>query len=109
MTGSVSLDVTAKRFLMVAHAIFSLGCVLQVLGLILYGPQSTLFLEGLALSLFALYVSLFEGAVLLAYRRLHFSMKIQTVISESSIFFHLLFLGLTHGVTYEFLAGPISG
>jgi hypothetical protein len=96
------VEVTAKRTLLFAHVVFALAVVIQMVGLTLHGAKSTMFLEGLALSLFALWVSFFEGSTLLIARR--FPRFAQTLSEHLSFFLHLLFLGVTHGVTYNFFA-----
>lgn len=105
MANPVSFEVRARRFLVLAHVIFVLAIVIQMLGLALYGPKSTMALEGLALSLFALWVSFFEGISLLIARRFPLSPRVEAILHDFSFFLHLLFLGITHGLTYQFLSG----
>jgi len=68
MTTSNSLT-GAKFGMRLAHAVLVLGVAMLIYGLKFHGPNSFIFLEGLALSLYGLVATILEALVLLNQNR----------------------------------------
>lgn len=90
--------------LLAAHVLFVCGVVAQIIGLALGGTTNMVFLEGLALSIFALWISISEGGVLFITSRYPLPQKIENLAYTLSLPAHLLLLAATHGLTFKYFS-----
>ena len=104
MSNPVSLEKSARRMLLAAHVLFVCGVVAQIIGLALGGTTNMVFLEGLALSIFALWISISEGGILFITSRYPLPHKIESLAYTLSLPAHLLLLAATHGLTFKYFS-----